>query len=328
VSPTQPAGAGRPTIAQLAPAPGATSATWGGKRQAQVVSVVAFKGGVGKTTTSRLLAARAADLGVRTWLIDANGGQGGQQVALRLTEMELPTVLDVAAGAPPESAILPPERLNQLRKQVTGGAYLPDLGFHVTFAPPKEAFDPDTVPVAVYNAVLGAGRRLFDQRARRPAFDLIVIDTQTAELWHRDNPGTTLASLVLPEVAAGHGWVLGLADIGLEGLTNQIDGYKRLAEHHGFTQSRLMTAVTMVPPGGQVDSNVRDLFAASSVWVGAVTRDPEVASAVDTGQTPHSHPAVAPTLDAVIETVLGPGVAPAPADGPDLPKRRRGRFRR
>ena len=82
----------------------------------QVVLTLSGSGGVGKSTFSLAVAARAAERGQRVVLVDGNLGQGDLATFLRISGNGLPTMYDaVIDGRNLEAGIITPARLVQAR---------------------------------------------------------------------------------------------------------------------------------------------------------------------------------------------------------------------
>lgn len=261
----------------------------------QVVLTLSGSGGVGKSTFSLALAARAAERGQRVVLVDGNLGQGDLATFLRITGAGLPTMFDaIIDGRALEAGIITPGRLAETR-----AAGLRKPGFAFLQAPSVEEIRTRRVtPAAVYELV---------EDARRIA-DLIVVDTQIVET---DDPRRMVADLVLPQLGRG-GWAIAIAGLSTAGLAN-LNRLLTDLEDEGINTSRVLSLLARMPAGADIDHNrLVQTLRANSVHLGTAWVDDDLQAALNLGDTLADQPALANLVDTLLNRIFDlPVIAPA-----------------
>ena len=265
-----------------------------GGRLGQVLLVCAAKGGAAKTTTSRTIAQRAGAAGYRVVLIDANRGQAGQSVALRLARKDLPTIYDYAlGGVGVDGIVLTPQRMAGVR-----GANLEQLNFSLVMSPPADIDDITAVTPAHYKDVI---------EALRPHVDLIVVDTQTIEVSTRHEM-PMVYDLVIPQLTAG-AWMLGLTSTDGESLEYMSVLLDKLISEQVFDlgASRAMIATSLVPEGftHEVLQRLAGVWAGRATYAGYSRYSEELIGFANAGRVVWNHPSIRPLVDEVLLRVTG-----------------------
>lgn len=151
------------------------------ERMGTLLSVTSASGGVGKTTSARRLADRAARNGIRTLLIDGNIRQSSQRSFFDpYGQMNVPTVADWRPG------MHKTPRIGATHGKTFGVPY--DLAF----APPQGA------------SVTWEHYRRFIRVARQPGmWEFIVLDLDRISPDDLHEPDTVAGGLLLPAIMAG-----------------------------------------------------------------------------------------------------------------------------
>ena len=266
-----------------------------GGRLCPVVVVCAAKGGVGKSTLAISLAQRAATAGGidRVVVVDANRGQGDLRKYLRVGASRLPSVYDAALADDPRVAIVTPGRLNSERDQS-----LPEVGFAAALAPPRDQADPNVVTAEVYRRVVEVARE---------AAGLVVVDTQIVEA--SDTSGI-IDGVVVPLLAGGGAWGLGVADDSRPGLDNLLGWIS--ANAHRFGETRWLVAINRVSPTSPMSTELAErVVSRYGVLVGVAHEDPGVKASSAVAAAP-TDPEVLAVIDEVLWRVVGtPAFDPA-----------------
>jgi len=268
-----------PVVVHERPTPEPSSIPRGVKLGAELICW-AGKGGVGKSTIALSLGAIAAEMGLRTVVVDANRGQGDLRKYLRVNQAYLPSVVDAAASGDPTRAITSPERLAAARP-----AGLPTVPFSMAFAPNDSQMDPALVTPAVYRDVVGAVRTIAD---------IVIVDTQIIEA---ADIGGMIDDFVVPELLAG-AWGLGISDlsVGADNLLRRL--YMLTAK--GANPERLMVMLNRTEPTSNFNMDAFiSLVQPKALWMGAVEAEHNVTTAFERGDIARS-----PQLDKVLGQVL------------------------
>lgn len=142
-----------------------------------MLSVTSNTGGVGKTTSSRRIAERAADMGVHTLLVDGNMLQSSQRSFFDpMMSMDVSTIASWRPGLPPTAA-------------ATHGRTL-GVKYDVVFAPPAGS----AVSWDMY-------RRYLRQARRRWQFVVLDLDRINADDFN--DKDSMAGSLLMPSIIAG-----------------------------------------------------------------------------------------------------------------------------
>ena len=290
---------------QLAPAPQIREPLQleGRNTDQKTLFVFSAKGGVAKTSTARALAQRAATAGhLHVILIDANRGQGDQRSFLRLHGERLPDMYQVAAGIPAHEALIPPNRINQIR----GGALTP-INFGVVLAPTPDLANAKRITPQLYRQVLSAAEQMAD---------LVVVDLQIFEADALRDERSMAAAFVEPALLDG-AWALGLTEATLESTFN-LDYILQEMVRGGAPKDHLMSAVTKMPDATTFNlAEAKQILSQSSEFMGTTQYDAGLENELTAGSLGESNTAISPLLDAVIEKVTG-----HPVDA-GTPKRRK-----
>lgn len=262
---------------------------------ANVIIVTAGDGGATKTTTSRLLAQRAGEAGIRTVLIDGNGGQGDQRKILRIEPQALPSMYDYAVGAcTAREVICAPDTVNANR---IGAARLDPVSFAVVLAPPADLADHSIVTPNKYREIL--------EEARQVA-DLIVIDTEKVEVPDmRDGIQSFASQLIIPEARNNGAWILGVFDLDKAALENVVDILTSIRDH-GVNPTHTLTMATLV--GANYDFNASDFepsFRGLATVVGHTRHSEEMSGLISAGRIEPQHESVASGINAVLHRITG-----------------------
>ncbi|MBB5474756.1 hypothetical protein HF998_00110 [Cellulomonas hominis] len=255
---------------------------------AHTVLPIAGKGGVGKTTYALALGERAARLAkLRVAVLDGNRGQGDLRGYLRLSRAPLPTVYDVAAGAPAESVLVLPDQIAAYRP-----AGLERIHFAVALAPLDGMADRDVVTSAVYSEVLQAARSMAD---------LVVVDTQIAE---SDDTSGLFDDVWVPalEQYAHMVGITNLVPVSIDNLSSRIRSFRDA----GVDVDNISIVLNDVPAEIDYPQQRTMDHLGKLGWVrGRVMRDPAIIAATNAGEVPWDHPVLAPVLDQVLFAVTG-----------------------
>ena len=271
--------------------------------------VFSAKGGVAKTSTARALAQRAATAAhLHVILIDANRGQGDQRSFLRLHGERLPDMYQVAAGIPAYEALIPPNRINQIR-----GSALTPINFGVVLAPTPDLADSKRITPELYRKVLDAAQQMAD---------LVVVDLQMFDADALRDKGSMAAAFVEPALRSG-GWGLGLTEASLESTYN-LDYIFQEMVRGGAPKDHLMSAVTKLTSETTFNlAEAKQILSNSSEFMGTSQYDGTLGNELTAGGIGETNTAMTPLLDAVIEKVTG-----RPVDSGATKRRRRGWFGR
>jgi len=170
------------------------------QKLAKVIVTFSGKGGSGKTSTSMLVAkiAASANPDARVVLVDGNVGQGDIRSYLFSGHWpkDTPSISDYAIGARMSDCILPPSKIP-----------MDDIGFYTLLAPEIDE-DMGHIDASVYRKAI---------EELRPVSDLIVIDTQTAEVSGRSS---LVNQAMIPIIRSEGGYGLCLFDSTQESVHN------------------------------------------------------------------------------------------------------------
>jgi Mrp family chromosome partitioning ATPase len=261
----------------------------------------AYKGGVNKTSLAMQLAHRAADAGLRVWLIDMNRGQGGIRTLLRVADdAPVRSAFDAARLNDPSAAFLLPAQLQEHRPE-----HLTQMKFGTVLAPPRAESEPHQASYSVYRQII--------DRARANG-DLVIVDTQTVEA--NDVSGLIDNVMVPMMTADAHG--LAITESGKESVENLYAAFG-LYSARGLTRDRQMLAVTRVREFEDRDSlAVERKFHDYAHFLGTTADSLFIKDQFDRGVIVSDDPAVTPLLDAVLRQVTGD-----PRFDPQTPQKKR-----
>ncbi|GAA3630782.1 nucleotide-binding protein [Microlunatus ginsengisoli] len=254
---------------------------------AQVVISLSGSGGVGKSTFSLAVAARAAERDKRVVLVDANLGQGDLGSFLRIGGAGLPTMFDAVLECRNLAAgIITPARLVDVRS-----AGLRKPGFALLQAPSAEELRTGRVTAAAVHDLVEDARRIAD---------LVVVDTQIVET---DDPRRMVADLILPQLGRG-AWAVALAGLSTAGLTNLTRLLTDL-ESEGINPAHVFSLLARMPLGADVDHDrlVRTLRE-RSVNLGTGYVDDGLQAALNRGDTLADQPALANLVDVLLNRMF------------------------
>ena len=254
----------------------------------QVLFVYSAKGGVAKSATSRNLAARAASVGKKVFLVDGNRGQGDQRTTLRLAEAELPSMFDAAITGDVTTAFLSPAQVNQAR-----GKLLPPVQFALVMAPPPDLDDIEKVTPQLYRDAIDEARSICD---------LVVVDMQMVEAAEVRTPGQSAHSLMVPMLRQGC-FALGLSEASTESMRNLLHTIDELVTS-GVSSAQLLSAVTMLDDGTFDVRAAEKFLSEQTVFVGQIPRLLEVANKIQAGVSTYDHPELTPLYDEVLRRII------------------------
>lgn len=260
------------------------------------------KGGVGKTTVAMATAQRAAKAGLRVMLIDANRGQGDVRTYLRLSSKDMSSVLDVALGHPIREALHGPKaiavqrnapKINPVTRKPEAPKVQPnDIRFGVVLAPKARTADPSLVTGAVYNKVINAVRK---------AVDLVIVDTQTIEVF--DTSGL-VDSTILHGLVNG-GWSLAVTDLNVTGTANLKDQLEHFSKA-GVPKERTFTLINRANDINSPNcATVGKLLGMFSTHLGAVAVDETITDSMNLGQVPELDESATALIDAALYEITG-----------------------
>lgn len=284
--------------------------------ECELAVVASGKGGVGKGSIAVALAQRAGEVRPQTHsgdefvvtVIDLNRGQGDQRKYLRLQNAGLPSVMDAALTGDPRRAMISRAELNAARHRD-----LPPLSFNLVLAPPNDEANPALITPEVYRDVIAFARSVSD---------LVILDTQTAELV--DVSGL-FDGVVRPLLRHG-AWCLAITDFTTAGVDNTVEFIKSLLGD-SIPRDKVLSAIN--DNKGQnsfADSDIAlfaSYFNASSTFLGVGGYSPDFSNAMHAGSVAADDPAVAPLLDSVLHRITG---LPEFQPQAELPRRRFFRF--
>lgn len=261
----------------------------GGRGSADVILVLAWKGGVSKTTSSFALALMASEAGIgRVLLIDGNRGQGGIRSLLRVHEgAPLPTVHDLAySNISPEDVIISPEEMNSQRPQMK------PVKFHTVLNPPVAEGNSRDTPAELYTKVIEYARH---------RFDVVIVDTQTLDAESSDLFDGTF----IPTLRAG-AWGLALTDSSRESISNLPVLLSRLSDD-GVRPARMLFGATLWKSefNEEMAERYSEHFAGHATFVGSTLDDADFSADLATGYVDIESPVVRPFLSSVLHTVTG-----------------------
>lgn len=277
----------------------------------KIIFVFSGKGGVGKTTTARTLAQRAATgWGKHVTLVDANSGQGDQRTFLRLSDTDLPDAYSVALGSPAEDVLISPAQVNSHR-----GSLLAPVGFALALAPQPHLANHELVTGEIYTQIVDAAAQISD---------LVVVDLQMIDAGHVESKTSFAATLVLPQLQTG-AFGLGLTEGSKESMRNLRYVLEQLRDR--APGADLLSAVTLHDPsnGFDVDEAKRRLEETTS-FVGVTTSSPHLKGSLAAGVIDPTDPSIVGVLDETLTRMFGP--PPPQALAAKSPKRRRRLFGR
>ena len=280
-----------------------------GKR-GDVIIVGAGKGGVGKSTTSIMLAQAAAEAGMSVVLIDANRGQPDIAKYLRLLGApNLRTVFDAYQQQDPAAALMKPEDYAHARER----ARLDPTPFGVVLGPPSDLADPRYASARVYGDIVDYARSIAD---------LVVIDTQIAEAAKSD-----LWSDMLIPLLAADAWFVGITDESGPGASNLADRLIEIRDR-GVTSAR-----TLVLASKHLTFDEEHLafyskrFADLGKVIGSTGYDDDFHVKMKLGEIDSDSPSIRPTIDSILYQVTGrEDLRPRPVQKPAKQKSEKKRF--
>lgn len=287
--------------------------------RANLIIVTSAKGGAGKTTTARLLAQCAATQGLRTVLIDGNGGQSGQRKMMRVTDTT-PTIYDYAVGATTErDTIITPEQTATTRPH-----HLDPVRYATVFAPPGSVADHNIVTPDVYTRIVNYARTIAD---------LVIVDTQMIEAPDMRNPHSFAVAFTTHHVRDNNGWLLALFDNNKEAYENLLGTHTEpgiLADIHnqGVPPNRILLLATNIKENVEFDDAQ---FATNTTgwgtFVGHTTANTTMEGALNAGNLPYDNPTVSTALHTVLHHVTNHPIFqhPTPARRGLFARKRSGR---
>ena len=295
----QPATAPAPTPPAAAPTPSYIPAAGGG---APVLIYFGGKGGIGKTSHVLAAAATAAEIGLRTVVIDANRGQADIATYLRLPRTGLPTIHD-AVTAGPAAALTLPKEFNAHRPTM-----LRPVDFALVQGPPRHLASPTDTPATVYNNVLDWARH---------NSELVIIDTQIIEAHKSD----LFDQFIIPAMLSG-AWSVAIVNETRAGADNLLDSYKEL-HRSGVTRDRSLIIASLYEHFDQYDQQaVEQKYGAYGRFIGSAGIDPDFKDQLNLGNIHTTSPTVAPVTRAILHQVTGDARFTAP---PETSRKKRGR---
>ncbi|PPG14391.1 AAA family ATPase [Rathayibacter rathayi] len=251
----------------------------------EVIFVFAGKGGVGKSTTTLMLATTAAEAGKRVIVIDANPGQADVQINMRLKVGAVPTIWDAVRSRDPATAIVTPGIYNAHRPR------LAPLGFAVVLGPPAEHASPEHVSAEAYAAVL--------DYARTQA-DLVIVDTQTDEA-HKT---ALFERFVIPTMVSG-AWTVAIVNDSRAGVDNLLSRLGELARR-GVTNARTLVLASMYETFDErTQQGITRKYGQFGTFVGSAGLDSAVRAQMNVGVLLHDSPSIAPAINAILSRVTG-----------------------
>lgn len=254
----------------------------------EVIFVFAGKGGVGKSTTTLMLATTAAEAGKRVIVIDANPGQADVQINMRLRAGAVPTIWDAVRSRDPATAIVTPGIYNAHRPR------LAPLGFAVVLGPPAEHASPEHVSAEAYAAVL--------DYARTQA-DLVIVDTQTDEA-HKT---ALFERFVIPTMVSG-AWTVAIVNDSRAGVDNLLSRLGELARR-GVTNARTLVLASMYETFDErTQQGITRKYGQFGTFVGSAGLDSAVRAQMNVGVLLHNSPSIAPAINAILSRVTGDSV--------------------
>jgi Mrp family chromosome partitioning ATPase len=268
----------------------------------------AYKGGVNKTSLSLQLAHRAAEKGLRVWLVDMNRGQGGIRSMLRIADdAPVRSAFDAARFADPSKALVLPDEAQRFRATT-----LEQLKFGIVLAPPRAEADPGQASYSVYRQII--------EHARANG-DLVIVDTQTVEA--TDTSGL-IDNVMLPMMVADS-YGVAITEFGKESVDNLRAAFGMFGAR-GLPRDRQMLVVTRVKDFTENDAaGVDRKFHDFANFAGTTAHSDVVKEQFDRGRIISDDPAVRPLLDTVLRRVTGDPRFDQQADEPaagQKPKRR------
>lgn len=254
----------------------------------EVIFVFAGKGGVGKSTTTLMLATTAAEAGKRVIVIDANPGQADVQINMRLRAGAVPTIWDAVRSRDPATAIVTPGIYNAHRPR------LAPLDFAVVLGPPAEHASPEHVSAEAYAAVL--------DYARTQA-DLVIVDTQTDEA-HKT---ALFERFVIPTMVSG-AWTVAIVNDSRAGVDNLLSRLGELARR-GVTNARTLVLASMYETFDErTQQGITRKYGQFGTFVGSAGLDSAVRAQMNVGVLLHNSPSIAPAINAILSRVTGDSV--------------------
>lgn len=277
-----------------------------GLRRGEVIVVGAGKGGVGKSTTSIMLAQAAAESGIRTILIDANRGQADLRKYLRLMNADLPTAYAAYEQKDPAAAVIKPEEFAKIRQE----ARLDDLDFGLVLGPPSDLADPKYVSARIYSDIIEHARSIAD---------LVVIDTQILEAARTDLWEKTFVPLLQGDV-----WFVAITDESSAGVSNLSERLEELQAVHTPMARTLILASKYLEFGDEDVAYFQKRFADLGTLVGHTGIDDDFHMQINLGRILSDSPSIRPAIDVILLRVTGLRELFAPA--PPEPQKTRGLF--
>ena len=255
---------------------------------APVIFCWAYKGGVNKTSSALQLAHRAAEHGIRVWLIDMNRGQGGVRTVLRISETApVRSAFDAARLGDPSRAFVRPDEVQPFRP-----ANLEPIKFGLVLAPPRSEADPAQTPYTVYQQIIDHARS---------TGDLVIVDTQTVEAV--DNSGL-ISNVMVPMMVNG-AWGMAITEFAKESVENLKSAFAAYSTR-GLRRDRQLLAVTRAKHFLDVDAHgVETSFNQYANFAGTTAPSEYIKEQFDKGIVVSDDDAVRPLLDTVLHRVTG-----------------------
>jgi hypothetical protein len=238
----------------------------------------------------------------------------------------LPTIADAVLGDPSDLStyVSSPEAIAAAQAQTQRGrnAGTP-IACSVVFGPATEEHaSPNFVTAALY-------RRVIDALARE--FDIVVVDTQTAEMW--DTSGL-FDGVVRPMMAQRQAWLLGVTPLDGPSIKNLGARYTKWREAGSLPADRVITVLGSSARENGASAHdpeqVASAFARFGFVAGCIPYSEEVEHAFENGSIPAASAAVRPVMHAVLFRVTGLATFAPPddAEGSKRSRRQKGSKRR
>lgn len=256
---------------------------------APVIVSWAGKGGVGKTSIAICLAQVAAQAGLRVTLVDANRGQKGVGVRMRIDREQLPSIYNAVTSGDLRAGFVTPDQARNVRAV----SNLEELKFALVQAPPPEVADPEVVTNELYGRMI---------RLARETSDVVIVDTQIAEA-AAHMKGTIFNDVLIPLLRGG-AWGVGI-------MANNREGaeliFERLKEFNqlGVSREHMLVVVNKWDPDQLNPESAGRMMRNYGTFVGAIEEDAQVEAAFNSGGTASNIPSFRTMMNAILSRVTG-----------------------
>lgn len=259
---------------------------------AKVIAVLSRKGGSAKTTTSLLLAQRAAEAGLRVLGIDGNFGQENWVTSLAIPQIRarrIDAAWDRSGRLDLANAVMTAAEITESR-----AAHMPQIKFDALFGPSDELIrhDPGRFSVGFVHEIV---------RQARTLYDLIVLDTQIL-----DGLNPPIAAQAAVGMALGNDPFATLVLTVNTAAATLISCESTLEEWRsmGITRNRILVEQVMTSQNFEAQRVDLQALAHHASILPVTVYDEGFKAAIETGVIETAHPAVERATNAILGHAL------------------------